>query len=375
MNSRLSEALKAVLLASGTVLFSVLVVEVAMRVAGYYPRLSMPDLLRSEARRYAVPDRSVIMIKPAFLSDDHYEVNSGRTKIVALGDSFTASFPVAAVDSYPNIMAQVLRERGCNVDVIDMGMGNSGPDQHLYLMKNHVLPRLRPDLVVWQFYRNDIGDNQRQAVYGIEKDALVPLEGSHWLYIRQRLFENIPLPVEFKERSPVIGLFFAAMQSVGDWRIPRGDRDDWSKRKIRLAIQEMNALASAHRFDVWYVLVAPQSQYKMESGEPLGKQDERFVREHQEMFEMLESQPKFISAWFGESPAPARDSDSSGERMRAANEIFADGDRDRNDPGDRHFNEAGYRLLAEAVAARVQESCHSFGGASGTAASLQGSAR
>ncbi len=34
-------------------------------------------------------------------------------------------------------------------------MGNSGPDQQLRYFDKHLLPRIKPDIVVWVFYAND----------------------------------------------------------------------------------------------------------------------------------------------------------------------------------------------------------------------------
>jgi hypothetical protein len=240
-----------------------------------------------------------------------------------------------------------------------MGMGDSGPDQHLRLMRKFVLPRLRPDIVIWQLYTNDIGDNIRQALFDIQSDELVPLVGHHWLYVRQKIYENIPLPTFVKADSSIINLLFSVLEGYGDRRIPRGSSkqlDAWSMHKIHLAIEEMDRLSKIHGFAVYYVLVAPQSNYLLDSDDR-PETSEGAITAYKHLYGILSNRPGFINAWFGDVRAQPRDVDfKTPPSVVAKSSIFADSSRDSS-PGDQHFNEIGYQLLAEVVADHVVELC------------------
>ena len=127
--------------------------EGGLRVAGFHPRLRHQHLLHSRAWTVQpglglVPRR---LLKP--LEGD----------CVALGDSFTEGFPGPLKESYP-----------AQLDWLNVGMGDSGPSRQLAVFQGVVLPQVRPRLVVWQFYRNDRGD-----------DGDFPT-GDSWVVRRQR---------------------------------------------------------------------------------------------------------------------------------------------------------------------------------------------
>jgi lysophospholipase L1-like esterase len=58
-----------------------------------------------------------------------YAVDPARKTVVTLGDSFTEGFPVDDSNNYPSVLGRLLDERGMPVNIINMGMGDSGPDQ------------------------------------------------------------------------------------------------------------------------------------------------------------------------------------------------------------------------------------------------------
>lgn len=329
-----------------------------MRALGVDPPISQPWHLESRAT-VRVANKDLIMIAPRFQRDSFYAVDPSRRTIVTLGDSFTEGYPVTRDYAYPTAMQRLLFKQGCDVNLINMGLGNSGPDQHLRLMRKFLLPRLKPDAVVWQFYENDIGDNIRQALYDIQREALVPLDGNHWMYWRQKLYDFIPLPASVKESSPIVRLLLMGLEVVGDRRLPEGsnsDRSAWSLNKIRLAIKEMDHLAKLHGFAVYYVLVASQTSYLAGTDHPDVAGDYDLLRE------LLRERSEFVSAWFGDVHAQPRDLAFEIPPSTVAKpNIFADDRRDSSRFGNRHFNEIGYQLLAEVVADRLAEDCQSWG--------------
>ena len=340
--------------------------ELFARASGYLPTVSHPWLIEPQGKA-RTPDRNLIVIDPSFLEPGHYDVDPGRPTLVALGDSFTAGTPVSEQFSYPSVLAGLLAEQGIRVNVVNMGMGDSSPDQHLRLFKHYVLPNVKPDVLVWAFYANDIGDNWRLPVYSIQDDSLRPINGArHWLWIRHSLHWSIPLPPRVKESSPLLRTLYLAIENVGKPLIREKDREadlGKSTRKLGLAMAEMNRLARVHDFRVYYVNIAPQSLYVNAAGERLRYKDSRneyvadlLVSHYQMIAELLGTQRWVLDARFesGDLPQCNTERRATNATLVASDEIFAGPDRDGNLLGDRHFNEAGYELLAQSLARCLQ---------------------
>lgn len=336
------------LLIVGSTLVGLGTADLVLRAVGYMPDVTHDWVLGSGAR---VANADLIMINPRFLPETFYDVDQGRQTIVTLGDSFTSGHPVGADNSYPSVLQRLLDERGWGTNVLNMGLGDSGPDQHLRLLKQYVLPRLIPDMVVWAFYANDVADNLRQAVYDIEDGVLVPLDATeHWLYIRQKFYQGIPLPWRVKASSPVLRLLFRALEIWGQRDIHLGDPSEQARStaKIQLAIDELERLAQEYRFQVVYVLIAPQVLY-LDDYDPTASV--YWVNQYEQLRPIVGRQARFAGAWFGDESTQACGSEFTvpSTRAPASSSIFADGKRDKNPVGNRHFNEAGYYLLAELV--------------------------
>ncbi len=341
------------LVSLGALVVSVAVLDLGMRAIGYMPIVSHGWHL--DEPQWRVPDERVILAPTVALSDDFYEGAVDGETIVALGDSFTAGFRVADDWRYPEIMRRILRRAGHPANIMNFGMGDSGPDQQLRLLKEIILPRVTPGVVVWSFYSNDIEDNIRQSAFAIEDRALAPQDmRDHWLFKRRALFDGIPLPASVKASSPLLRLSFLAMEAAGFWGQvdPEAqERIDWSVAKVHLAVQEMERLSVEHGFEVYYVLIAPQSTYLADATDP---EPYANVRPYRLLQEVLRDQDGFVSADFETVDAkPISPEFDDLDQSYGPDGIFADGERDPAQYGDRHFNEAGFLLLAETVASRI----------------------
>lgn len=353
----LSRAGTATLVIAST-LATLVAVDVTLRSVGYWPPISQPwHLERPNAR---VPHPSLILVSPSLLNDDAYAVTPGATTIVALGDSYTEGFPVGRANSYPAVMQRLLDESGWRTRVINVGVGATGPDQHLRLFNELVLPRVTPDVVVWQLYENDLADNVRQAVYGIDGDILTPWSAyGHWMFQRRVLYDALPLPASIKIGSPVLRITMRALEALGDRRVPSDPsaQADWSARKIRLEIDEMERLAASRGFATYYVIVSSQGRYLAASG-PAGSVpawSDDTQASHQQLEAILAGRPDVIDGWFvDETQWPREIAETLGStRSGPGIDLFADASVDQAPLGHRHLNEAGYALLAHAVAGRL----------------------
>jgi hypothetical protein len=101
----------------------------------------------------------------------------------------------------------------------------------------------------------------------------------------------------------------------------------------------MNELAQQHGFRLYLTLVAPQATYeKVDANTPAYQE----AQEYPKLLELLESQPNFIHVKF--------DRATIDEARNRGGGIFSDGERDPNPFGMRHFNAAGYGLMAKLIA-------------------------
>lgn len=119
---------------------------------------------------------------------------AGTRRVAALGDSFTFGLGVNDDETYPAVLQARLRT-GCpdTVEVINFGVGGYGLSQELELFERYAAP-FAPDVVVYQFYSNDIADNVQFAVHRLDGDSLVvrtPDERPQ-LMGAKRLTEKIP---------------------------------------------------------------------------------------------------------------------------------------------------------------------------------------
>jgi lysophospholipase L1-like esterase len=89
--------------------------------------------------------------------DVQLEKSAGITRIVALGDSVTEGFYVDNHDTYPAQLQEILKDRGHNVEVINVSQGYSSIDKEKEMLERYALP-LKPDLVILTFVSNDIGE-------------------------------------------------------------------------------------------------------------------------------------------------------------------------------------------------------------------------
>jgi lysophospholipase L1-like esterase len=102
----------------------------------------------------------------------------GVKRIVSLGDSFTMGYEVANEETFSSLLERDLRAKGLNVEVINAGVsGYSNAEECLYLERE--LLSYSPDLVIVSFYANDLDDNVRSGLFGLEHGVLVPTAQSY----------------------------------------------------------------------------------------------------------------------------------------------------------------------------------------------------
>ena len=328
------------LLAFGAVLVTLALSEAVLRLRPV--KLQHTWLLTTHI---AVLNPDLIYAKPAHLDPAYYRRAENLPNVITIGDSFTASFPVRKPRKYPLQLARILAQNDAPMNVIDLGLGDSGPDQHLRLFEEYALKYVRPDIVIWQLYTNDLWDNVEKQVLTIKSGRLEPQSALHnWLYWRQLMYDLTPLPMSVKYNSALYRNLLKATEAGMRAQLPAEyarNPDGWALAKLRLELDEMERLGREHNFRTYFVVVPPQATYI--DGRYGGGNDLEHVRKRDAMLrERVAQRPGFIDFRLQQRGAEP-----------VAEYFYSSDKRDHNRLGDRHLNRAGYRAMAEQIAARV----------------------
>src|SRR6266550_2296125 len=133
-------------------LFVVLVISVGLdRLTGFFlssheQGLNFP---RNVTRRFQTPEFSFTTTTNAlgFRDRDFSPSKTVKTRIVALGDSFTYGWGVEVEESWPKILEQRLRSSDLDVEVANLGKPGGSPRNYADIAEQSI-PLLHPDVVV-----------------------------------------------------------------------------------------------------------------------------------------------------------------------------------------------------------------------------------
>lgn len=100
--------------------------------------------------------------------DIEHDLTLEQSRILVLGDSFTAATQVPVVAGWTQIVEHELR----NTAVINLGVDGYGTDRQLKLLEYYA-PILEPDIVILAFYENDIQDILADVVMDCYEDYLL----------------------------------------------------------------------------------------------------------------------------------------------------------------------------------------------------------
>jgi lysophospholipase L1-like esterase len=156
-----------------------------------------------------------------FHDDEPLPPGASALRVLAVGDSFTASLGTLASQVWTAVLERELREAvDPSADVVNLGIDGTGSDVHRDLLRAY-LPRLHPQVVILAFFANDIGDVlhgrfRRQCYQGwvlsyqsdAQRDTLRARVDAHlerrrarWLFQRSYLFRALT-SAALGERTP-----------------------------------------------------------------------------------------------------------------------------------------------------------------------------
>lgn len=100
--------------------------------------------------------------RPDYRSND--DITDDTFTIIMIGDSFTYGDDVDHDKAYATLVEKQLLAAGKDVNVINAGVpGYSASQELVYLQE--LLPKFKPDLVVWNIYENDVTDSNYYCLF------------------------------------------------------------------------------------------------------------------------------------------------------------------------------------------------------------------
>lgn len=169
------EAGRAILLLSFSLVISVLLVEVVIRIIGN--QSDVFHMLDPDVGTVHIPIKSgwytfehgriPIDINSAGYRDVQRDLkkNQGTYRIAVLGDSFVAGFQVRQEDLLTSVLEERLNDHSCSgtrFEVLNFGVNGAGTAQELETLRHKALA-FEPDLVLLFFYpSNDLFDNSQE---------------------------------------------------------------------------------------------------------------------------------------------------------------------------------------------------------------------
>ena len=96
----------------------------------------------------------------------------GVPRVLVLGDSFVEGKQVGDDAVLTAVMAEMSRERGSPLEVINLGVSGVGTAREIHLWEK-LGQSLEPDLVVLGFYPNDVRNNAERGEFALEQGRVV----------------------------------------------------------------------------------------------------------------------------------------------------------------------------------------------------------
>lgn len=158
-----------------------------------------------------------------------FEKPAGVIRIVGVGDSFTQGYEVNVEETYLYLLEKMLRGRGHNVEVINLGVSGHGTAEELIMLREFGF-RFDPDIVIVGYFVNDLADNVRSNLFRLDEngelvrasETYLPAVGirdqlySYWAYrklsehshlfalVRERMASMVKKRMERENLPPVV---------------------------------------------------------------------------------------------------------------------------------------------------------------------------
>ncbi len=186
---------KLILIISSTCL-TIIAVEIIFNSLNLIPAL--PKKNWDWVLKYSqyTPDNQLIYRpKKIFRENPSQQVNTQEKNIsiVVVGDSFAYGDGVNPEHAFPAFLERQLRSQQLPVTINNAGVPGYGFDQEFLYLKNHLIPKYQPHLVIWSFNLNDPGDSNDACLFKSSSTSYQQLSAKHnTLYLKQLIYPKIP---------------------------------------------------------------------------------------------------------------------------------------------------------------------------------------
>ncbi|MBI3298186.1 MAG: SGNH/GDSL hydrolase family protein [Elusimicrobia bacterium] len=255
-------------------------------------------------------------------------------KILIVGDSTTVGQEVDDNETYPAVLERSFAEAGKPVKVYNAGVRGYGADQ-VYLLVKRLVPRLKPDLVLYMFSDNDFPD-------------VVTVKNRHRLYSKPAFFledgklrpTNIPAGKFDLE-------YFEYIDCEGGCRTVSGQ----AKAGGAFAWMRKHSFFYKYFEDFYYVKLSPTASFEQKVDNAYAERLFPYL-----LAEMKKEAPNLYATSFTENGGPNRGGyDYSWETAKKSGVRFLD-IRPKFEltghyiyPVDGHWTEKGHRVAGEAL--------------------------
>lgn len=184
-----------------------------------------------------------------FRSKEEYDLEprEGSFRIVTLGDSHTLGLGVADDKTFCALLQKLLREKGVDGEVINMGVSGFGTAEELIQFR-HVGKKHNPDMVILTYFQNDQTNNVTSDLFRLEKGELVESSGSYQpgTYIRDRL-HSIPFYSFFAQHSHLLAFVRNFLsKAIVSRRIEKNFTEEVDTDFIRTSANEQSRELTQH---------------------------------------------------------------------------------------------------------------------------------
>lgn len=170
---KLKRVLVNLVLLLGTLLLSILVLEVGLRL--FFPQPMTKDKADPDLGWFHTASTQFTYVRQEFSTTVAYnsfglrdrecslQKPSGIFRIAVLGDSYIEGRQVPLDSVFSEVLERTLRDRGYDCEVLNFGVNGYGTDQELILLRKHVL-QFDPNLILLSLSKNDVGNNYANGI-------------------------------------------------------------------------------------------------------------------------------------------------------------------------------------------------------------------
>jgi len=198
------------------------------------------------------------------------EKPEGKTRIIALGDSVTHGFYVPNDKTYPALLERLLRERGHDVDVINIALGWASIDLQFAMLQTYGMP-FDPDIVVLQFVTNDLDEIRhapREDLLSRELGHDLPEAASEWFWFGRTALGERVLDTVMRLQYPKYRRHSRQLEASDDpeFELDRGDEFEANARHfVSYMVERQDSLLQYQEFNAEAQRVMENYIYTLEA--------------------------------------------------------------------------------------------------------------